>query len=373
MGLDPVEMTQEFVDVKSVSRGSNVEISDLVELRMKECGLEVERLTYLDENDELKVSLVGVKGESKGEDGIAFLSHTDTVPGQEQDWDAFHGVVEGERLFGRGSCDMKGPLACTMIAAAHVDASILKKPLVIVATADEEVGGGGAHQVAEESRIINKVCPKYGVIAEPTSLTPVYAHKGAAHVVVTANGRAAHTSTGLGESANFKIAPFLAEMAVLAEAIRNDERYMNHEFDPPSNGFNMVITDYETKQNVSAARSTCHVCFRTMPEDRSDELVDILVSKAKNYGFDVTSSISRPFYSDPSSPIVQLASEATGGKTPQTVPYGTDAPHFREKLEMVVLGPGSIEQAHTVGEYVEISQLYEAVDIYSRMIHKICL
>ena len=67
MGLDPVEMTQEFVDVKSVSRGSNVEISDLVELRMKECGLEVERLTYLDENDELKVSLVGVKGESKGE------------------------------------------------------------------------------------------------------------------------------------------------------------------------------------------------------------------------------------------------------------------------------------------------------------------
>ena len=162
-------------------------------------------------------------------------------------------------------------------------------------------------------------------------------------------------------------------MAVLAEAIRNDERYMNHEFDPPSNGFNMVITDYETKQNVSAARSTCHVCFRTMPEDRSDELVDILVSKARNYGFDVTTSISRPFYSDPSSPIVQLASEVTGGKTPQTVPYGTDAPNFREKLEMVVLGPGSIEQAHTVGEYVEISQLYEAVDIYSRMIHKICL
>ncbi len=364
-------MTREFVDVMSVSRWSNAAISDLVETRMTECGLEVERLSYVDENGERKVSLVGRKGE--GEGGLAFLSHTDTVPGQEQDWDAFHGVVEGNRLLGRGSCDMKGPLACTMIAAARVDADRLKKPLLVVATADEEVGGGGAHQVATESRTMAAVRPTYGVVAEPTSLTPVYAHKGAAHVIVTAHGRAAHTSTDLGDSANFKIAPFLAEMAEIAQQIKTDPRYQNPEFDPPSNGFNMVITDYDTRQNVSAARSTCHICFRTMPNDRSEELVDDLVSRAKHYGFEVTSSLSKPFYAGPGNPIVQLASEVTGGKTPETVPYGTDAPHFREQLEMVVLGPGSIEQAHTVGEYVEIPQLYEAVDIYSRMIHEVCL
>ena len=168
-----------------------------------------------------------------------------------------------------------------MIAAAGVDADRLKKPLVVVATADEEVGGGGAHQVATESRIMGAVRPTYGVVAEPTSLTPVYAHKGAGHIVVTAHGRAAHTSTGLGESANFKIAPFLAEMAEMAERIKADERYQNAEFNPPSNGFNMVITDYDTKQNVSAARSTCHICFRTMPDDHSEELVDELVSAGR--------------------------------------------------------------------------------------------
>jgi len=371
VGLDPVEMTKEFVNVKSVSRWSNAAVSDVVEARMTECGLEVERLSYVDENGELKVSLVGRKGE--GEGGLAFLSHTDTVPGQEQDWDAYNGVVEGDRLLGRGSCDMKGPLACTMIAAAQVDADRLKKPLLVVATADEEVGGGGAHQVAEESEIMNSLRPTYGVVAEPTSLTPVYAHKGAAHVVVTAHGRAAHTSTGLGESANFKIAPFLAEMAELAETVKLDARYMNHEFSPPSNGFNMVITDYDTKQNVCAARSTCHVCFRTMPDDQSEALVEELESRAGRYGLEVNSTISRPFYADPSNPIVQLASELTGGRQPETVPYGTDAPHFRDKMEMVVMGPGSIEQAHTVGEFVEIPQLYEAVDIYSRMIHEVCL
>ena len=371
MGLDPIALTQEFVNVKSVSRWSNSAISDLVEHRMKECGLEVERLSYLDQNNEEKVSLVGKKGEGKG--GLAFLSHTDTVPGQEQDWDAYHGVIDGNRLFGRGSCDMKGPLACTMVAVSQIDAESLKHPVLVVATADEEVGGGGAYQVAEESQIIADVRPSFGVVAEPTSLTPVYAHKGAAHIVVTANGHAAHTSTGLGESANFKIAPFLAELAEMADKIKQDKGYMNYEFNPPSNGFNIVITDYDTKQNVSAARSTCHISFRTMPNDHSEELLEELVSRAKSYDFDVESKISKPFYADPSNTIVQLATKVTNGKKPETVPYGTDAIHFRDKLDMVVLGPGSIKQAHTVGEYIEIKQIHEAVDIYSQMIHEVCL
>jgi acetylornithine deacetylase len=371
MDLDPVELTREFVDIKSVSRWSNSKISDLVEDRMKACGLVVERLSYTDESGELKISLVGKKGEGKG--GVGFFSHTDTVPGQEQDWDAYHGVVEDDKLYGRGSCDMKGPLACTLIAAASVDATQLKKPIVVVATADEEVGGGGAYQVTKESQILESIRPEVGVVAEPTSLIPVYSHKGAAHIVVTAHGEAAHTSTGLGQSANFLIAPFLAEMAILAQEIKHDDRFLNHEYQPPSNGFNMVITDYDTKQNVSAARSTCHICFRTMPNDQSETLVKELVQKAEDYGFEVSSNISYPYYLDPQNPVIQLASKLTGGKTPETVPYGTDAIHLKEKVDIVVLGPGSIAQAHTVGEYVEIPQLYEAVDIYTKMIHEVCL
>lgn len=371
MALNPVDLTQEFVDIKSVSKWSNVEISDLVEQRMKDCGLEVERLSFTDENGELKVSLVGKKGGGRG--GMGFFSHTDTVPGQEQDWDAYHGVVEGDKLYGRGSCDMKGPLACTMVAAASVDAAQLKSPIVVVATADEEVGGGGAYQVTQESEILESIRPEFGVVAEPTSLTPVYSHKGAAHIIVTAHGEAAHTSTGLGRSANFMIAPFLAEMAELADRIKTDERFLNHEYNPPSNGFNMVITDYDTKQNVSAARSTCHICFRTMPDDHSQALVEELVKKAEGYGFEVSSSISYPYYIKPESPVIKLASRLTGGRTPETVPYGTDAIHLKEKVDIVVLGPGSIEQAHTVGEFVSIPQLHEATDIYTRMIHEVCL
>ena len=111
MGLDPIALTQEFVNVKSVSRWSNSAISDLVEHRMKECGLEVERLSYLDQNNEEKVSLVGKKGEGKG--GLAFLSHTDTVPGQEQDWDAAHEYIRRlERVTGEDMSNVRAHYFC---------------------------------------------------------------------------------------------------------------------------------------------------------------------------------------------------------------------------------------------------------------------
>ena len=373
MPFDPVELTSEFINIKSESKISNEPISDLVEDRMEACGLAVERLEYVDENGERKVSLVGQKGEGSG--GLAFMSHTDTVPGQEQDWAAFQAEVRDDRLFGRGSCDMKGPLAATMIAAAAYDASQLKHPIFVTATADEEVGGRGARQVAVESKMFNEAKPPMGVVAEPTSLTPVYAHKGGSHVHVEATGEAAHTSTELGVSANFLIAPFLAEMAELNQAVKTDNRYINHDFIPPTNGFNITINDFGTKQNVFAARSSCYISFRTMPGDKSEELVAFIVEKALQYNLKVVSTkITQPFYVDPYSEVVRLASECSQNRGPETVPYGTDALQFHDKpIDLVVLGPGSIEQAHTVGEYVDIVQLYEAVEVYKRMIERVCL
>ena len=123
-----------------------------------------------------------------------------------------------DKLYGRGSCDMKGPLAATMVAAGKIDASQLKQPIYIVVTADEEIGLLGAKYVANNSVMLRDDKPVYGVIAEPTSMIPVYAHKGGQFVTVIAHGTAAHTSTDKGDSATFKLAPFMAEMAETAQA-----------------------------------------------------------------------------------------------------------------------------------------------------------
>ena len=369
MQLDVGEITQKLVAINSVSRRSNAEISDVVEETLRRSDFEVERLEYTDANGERKASLVAKKGE--GPDGLGFFSHSDTVP--EGEWgDAFNSVVQEGRLVGRGSCDMKGPLAATLVAGASIDANRLNRPLFIVVTADEETTGQGARQVATESRLFNSARPKYGVIAEPTCLVPVYAHKGGVRITVTAHGKAAHTSTDRGLSANFLIAPFLGEMAELAELLKTDESFMNHEFDPPTNGFNMVLDDGGCKQNVSAAKTVCTLGFRPMPDDRSDDLIAMVTEKAQKYGLQVSSGKNSPFYISPDAEIVQTGLRITGAAKPGTVPFGTDAHAFKEHLQLVILGPGNIAQAHTTGEWIDLAQLRQAVEVYQRMTQALC-
>ena len=370
MEIDVVQLAQEIIAINSVSRWSNAEVSDFLEQKLRISGFEVERLSYTDENGEKKISLVGKKGE--GKDGLGFFSHSDTVPGDEWAWDPFSPKVENGRLIGRGSCDMKGPLAATLAAGASIDASRLKNPLLIVITADEEVSGRGAKQVVTESVLFQTHGPKHGIIAEPTEMKPVYAHKGGASVVVTAYGRSAHTSTDQGISANFLIAPFLAEMAELVELFKTDPSFMNRDFDPPTNGFNMVLDDGGWRPNVTAGKTVCTISFRPMPNDRSHDVIAMITERAEKYSFEVQSYKGDPFYISPQAEIVQASLTATCRSKPQTVPFGTDAHTIKDHLDLVILGPGNIAQAHTIGEWIDIAQLRASVEAYQQIALSLC-
>ena len=371
MNLDVVQLTKELVAIKSVSRWSNREVCDYLEELLKKCAFDVERLMYIDPNGEEKFSLVAKKGEGVG--GLAFLSHSDTVPGQEEDWEAFNPVVKDGRLIGRGSCDMKGPLAATIIAAHRTDAAKLKKPIIIAITSDEEISGGGVIQVTTESVLFKTTQPQYGVIAEPTSLVPVYAHKGIGGVSVTAYGKAAHTSTDLGISANFIIAPFLAEMAELAKQLKSDESFMNDEFSPPTVGFNMVFNDGQCAPNVTAAKTVCELLFRPIPKRPNEDLIAMITQMAEKYGLEVKSMLFQPFYISPQAEIIQVACQATGIKQAETVSYATEAMMYKHYLDLVVLGPGNVKQMHIVGEWIELEQLTNAIAVYTRMIEMLCM
>jgi acetylornithine deacetylase len=183
---------------------------------------------------------------------------------------------------------------------------------------------------------------------------------------------AAHTSTERGTSANFLIAPFLAEMAELATELKTDPSYRNNDFDPPTLGFNMVISDGGTQGNVTAARSDCTIVFRPMPNDRSTEVMKRILARAEHYGLETTTMHLPALSVDPEAEIIQAAVTAAG-RQPTTVPYGTDGFHLQHLAELVVLGPGDIKQAHTKGEWILRSQLDEAVEVYSRLIERFCL
>lgn len=372
MQLNVVDLTKEFVSMPSVTRWSNESITDhMQQLIEAQGGWQIERTHYIDENGETKVNLIAKLGEGTG--GLAFCSHNDTVPGQEQDWPAFEPEIKGDKLFGRGSCDMKGPLAATMVAAFAADPSKLTKPLYIVITADEEIGLIGAKFVTENSALLRDSKPEYGVIAEPTNMIPVYSHKGYSGVDVTVTGRAAHSSTGLGVSANLLAAPFLMELAELDKMLQTDESFLNHEYNPPHHTLNLTIDDGNCALNVTCPKTVIGISIRSMPNARSRELTEMIAEKARGHGFEANAIYKDALYVSPDSTLVQTCVALTG-RQPETVPYGTDGLFLQQHItQNVIFGPGGIDVAHTTEEFVSITQLHEAVDIYTKMIQELCM
>ena len=108
--MDVVELTEEFVSHNSVSTRSNTSVSRAIARQMRAAGLTVERLRYRDPNHVLKICLVGKKGQGPG--GLALMGHSDVVPAEGWAWDAFKTVQKKGRLYGRGTADMKGAIAC---------------------------------------------------------------------------------------------------------------------------------------------------------------------------------------------------------------------------------------------------------------------
>lgn len=368
---DVVSLTSDLVKIPSESQQSNLEITDFIQERLEGLGFTCERLEYTDYNGVNKANLVAKIG--AGEGGFGIFGHSDTVPGMAGEWQPFEPVLEGNRLIGRGACDMKGPLAASLVALSQLPKAGLRNPLYFVVSADEEMHYTGAYHIRDHSQILAESWPHSGLIIEPTRLRPVYAHKGGVRIRVMAEGVAAHTSTGKGISANFLIAPFLAEMAELAERFKTDERFMNHEFEPPHNAFNMVLDDGGCAPNVTAARTVCTMSLRPMPDDHHEEAIQLIRDAAEKYDL-ACGAISFPVvYTDPESEVVRAAVEATGAARPETVPFGTEAAIYDDTCELVILGPGDIAQAHTIGEWIDTNQLRTAVDIYEKMVRRFCL
>lgn len=370
--LDAVELTKEFIRYDSVSSRSNINISDCLQDHLQALSFTVERVAYRDAAGVEKTSIVGRKG--TGDGGVALLGHSDTVPADGWERNPFEPVVENERLYGRGSCDMKGSLACMLAAAEPYKAPDLATPLYIVFTADEEVGCQGAREVVNTSRLFNEYELRYGIIGEPTMMQVVRAHKGVVAIRAVSHGLAAHSSTGKGVNANLAMIPFLAEMKAIHNELTTDTQYFDDAFDPPYADWNIGINDGGAPMNVTVPRSVCTVNYRPLPNHNQEALLNRVRQAAKQCGVDVEiTKTGDPFVTPIDSPVIQAALDATGTRQTMTVPYGTDGLVFGARMELVVLGPGDIQQAHTVNEWIRLDQFPRAVEVYQSMIERFCI
>ncbi len=374
--MDAQTLTADLVRFESTSSLTNVPIIDYCESLLKRRGFEVERLDYTDEKGVRKSNVVGKKGSGTG--GMGYFGHTDVVPADPwlfKEHGPFQPTVKDGKLFGRGSCDMKGSVACAIAAADRFTKDELRKPVYITLTADEEVGYHGAKEVANRSELFKEMVAgnTNGIIGEPTELEVVYAHKGTYGIVATSKGKAAHSSTREGLNANLAMIPFLAEMKTIHDETLTDPAWLNSEFDPPWISWNIGINDYTYAVNITPPQSICTVYFRPMPGQDPDKLLARAEAAAKRCGVEYkTRSRGKPLYVDPQSPFVQEVLKLSGKATPRTVAYGTDGAMFTALKQMLVFGPGSIRQAHTHDEFIELDQLEKGTDMYAKLIRHWC-
>ncbi len=369
--MDPIQLTREFVSFNSVSYLSNVDCSNAMTKKMREAGLTVERIPYTDPNGVPKLNLVGKKGRGTG--GLALMGHNDVVPADGWAWDPFQVKKKGSRIYGRGVADMKGSVACMIAAASRFSIGELKHPIYVVVTGDEEINCGGADVVAKKSDVLKASNVRYGIIGEPTLLDVVHAHKGSIRIRVTATGKAAHSSTGEGVNANHKLIPFLNAILAIDRELQTDEKYLNRAFTPPHATLNTVIHGGEQASNITTPEAGATVNMRPMPGQNFEPLLNRIRKLAQTHGvhLDISDDLF-PLATPVDSRIVQEALDVTKKREPKTVAYGTDGMIFGKTMELVVLGPGSIQQAHTVDEWIEIDQLHRAVDTFSEMVRRFC-
>ena len=375
--MNALKYAQDLIAFQSTSGLSNVPVIDYLEAALSRLGFVTERIAYNDADGVPKANIIGKKGEGTG--GIAYFGHTDVVPADpwfSDEHGPFTPTVKDTRLFGRGSSDMKGSVGCMLAAAESYSPDELKEPVYVTCTADEEIGYGGAAQVAERSRLFREMVDGdcRGIVGEPTMLQVVHAHKGAYGFRAISRGRAAHSSTREGLNANLAMIPFLQEMKDIHDETESASAWQNSRFDPPSISWNIGINDHTKAVNITPPESICTVYFRPAPRQNPETLISRARAAAERCGIEFEVLLcAPPLYVDPKSRFVQEMIALTGTDGPRTVSYGTDGTMFGALKNLVVFGPGDIAQAHTHDEWIALEQLEQGTQMFSKLIRHWCV
>lgn len=323
-----------------------------------------------------KANLVATLG--SGSDGLVLAGHTDTVPYDAARWstDPFQLTERHGRLYGLGTSDMKSFFALALEAVRELRARDLRRPLTILATADEESGMAGAKALVDDGRPLGR----YALIGEPTGLRPIHLHKGVMMEAVRLIGRSGHSSNpAFGVNALEAMALALNE--ILAWRADLQRRYRDTRFLVPEPTLNLGHIRGGDNPNRICAEVELHFDLRPLPGMDLDELHAELCQRLEQA---LATSAARleirplfpglpPLETREDSRIIQAARELTGAP-PDAVAFGTEGPFFVALgMEVVILGAGDIDQAHQPDEYVALDRMAPMIELLQRFIRRFCL
>ncbi len=345
-------------------------------------GMTVTRQAVMPCRENLLARLDGQAATDRGGRVVLFDAHLDTVPADGMTIEPFVPTLRDGRLYGRGSCDVKGGMAAMLAALARLadERPADMATVLLSCTVNEENGFDGAAAMTaswqEPNSGLFRRRPDVAVVAEPTALNVVVAHKGVVRWKCHTEGRACHSSSPAdGENAVYR----------MAHVLRAIERYIREVLSKlPSHALcgpttlSVGTIHGGSSVNTVPANCTIEIDLRLPPGRQPDEarqdLIDYL-QQADEVTFPVQHDppyLLGPPLSDSSSgalaeELSQVAAEVTGGCEVIGVPYATNAACYSAAgVPSVVFGPGFIEQAHTADEWISLEQLEQAAEIYYR-------
>ena len=372
------EILSQLVAFDTVSENANLPMAEWVQQYLASHGIDS---AMLPAGNGLHANLFATIGPG-GSGGIGLSGHMDVVPvtGQPWDTDPFEMVERDGRLFGRGTCDMKGFVACVLAWAPEIAKRKLQTPIHIVLSYDEEVGCTGVKpMIAAFGATLPK--PRLVVVGEPTNMTVVNAHKGGSRFMTVVTGKDAHSSKPqLGVGAIRIAGELIAELGRIEERLK--KRHSDPRFDPPYASITVSGIEGGIAHNIIPPSCTFRWGVRTLPGIDATKIAAELQAFAErellpamrdvhpDCNIETTAvGILPPFSSGEASEATTLALKLAGQNETFAVPYGTEASHFEAAgSSTVVIGPGSIDQAHQPNEFVEITELEKCIEFLGRIV-----
>jgi acetylornithine deacetylase len=370
-----LEMLKRLVAFDTTSRNSNLDLIKYIQSYLDDHGV---KSTLVPNEEGTKANLFATIG-PETEGGIVLSGHTDVVPVDGQPWETDPWTLTEKpdgKLYGRGTCDMKGFIAVALSHVPKFQKARLKVPMHFAFSYDEEIGCLGAHSLAEKL-MGNVPRPQAVIVGEPTMMSVVNAQNAGGGLNATFTGFEAHSSmTHLGVNAIHFAGEFIHFLNELQEELAQ-RKHPHLDTLPNHTTINVGIITGGTAGNILARECVLNWGYRTLPGDDNTEVqcraekyvAELLLPKMKAKHPDANIVIKRRSFVPGLLPqeneeAAKLALEWTGGNRTYAVPYGTEAGIFRSHgVPTVICGPGDISQAHQPNEFVAKSQM-DACDTF---------
>jgi acetylornithine deacetylase len=371
-----LEILGTLVAFDTTSRGSNLPLIEWVEGYLDDHGVPHRRVPNADGTKSNLLATVGPAVEG----GVVLSGHTDVVPVDGQPWtsDPFTIVERGGRIYGRGTCDMKGFLALALAAVPELKGA--RRPVHLAFSYDEEIGCLGAPHLID--LIVREVpAPALVVVGEPTDMVAVNGHKGIATYTVTVTGHEAHSSLPhLGVSANMAAVKLMASLTALAEQL-DREADPDSPFTPKGASLTIGLVNGGTAHNILARECRFVFDLRCPPPLEPNRLLAGFFAEAAAMDAELKARFPEcgvavemrsnvpPFAPEEGGVAEAFARRLAGDNGPaRAVSFAAEAGQFqRAGFSTVICGPGSIEQAHQPDEYVERSQMERGAQFMRRL------